>query len=310
MSETMVGASGVYFSYGDHQALRDVDLRVEQGELLGLLGTNGAGKTTLLECLEGLRRPSSGQVRVFDRDPARDRAATRAQMGIMLQEGGFAGELTVRETAELWRGLTSNSLPVEDALARLFLSDRAEVRVKQLSGGERRRLDVVLATMTQPRLLFLDEPTTGLDTQSRQATWDVIEGLRQAGTTIVLTTHYLDEAERLADRLIILHQGRIEAEGTLEEISSGLEATVTFRIADASALPDDVLGRCEVRPAPQRPGDQRVRLQTPSLQEDLLRLLGWAAAAGLTLEELRAGQPTLEDVFMAIVREDTGEAAA
>lgn len=302
MVEPVIAAHGVSVAYGAYRAVHDVDLVVHEGELVGLLGSNGAGKTSLLECLEGLRRPSSGSVRVLGLDPIAERARTRAQTGVMLQEGGFAGHLTVRETVELWRGVTSRARPTDDAMRALFLEDRADVAVTQLSGGERRRLDVVLATMTEPRLLFLDEPTTGLDTQSRRATWEVIEGLRAAGTTIVLTTHYLDEAEALADRLVILHRGRVEAEGTLAQIATGTDATISFLRAEGMRLPDELAARVVA-------DDARVVLRSPDLQRDLARVLAWAHEAGHELERLRAGHPTLDEAFTEIVRRarDAGE---
>lgn len=300
MPEKIIEARGLRVAYGDHVAVQGIDLEVRRGELVGLLGTNGAGKTTLLECLEGLRAPDAGQIRVFGKDPSIRRQA-RSRTGIMLQEGGFVGDLTVRETVEMWRSLTSDALPVEEALATLFLSDRAGVRVKQLSGGERRRLDVVLATMTGPDLLFLDEPTTGLDAQSRQATWDVIDELQRCGTTIVLTTHYLEEAERLADRLVILHEGRIEVEGSLTEIAHGMEANITFRLPDSATFPADLLERCMQYGSDPRAGGL-VRISTQDLQAELLRLLRWAEAEEVQLESFRAGNPTLDEVFASVIR--------
>ena len=194
------------------EAVSGVDLQVHRGELFALLGTNGAGKTSLLEVVEGLARPTGGTVRVFGKDPYRQRAQVRPRIGIMLQEAGFPADLTTIETARMWAGTLAAPRPVEEALELVALRGRADVPVSSLSGGERRRLDLALALMGRPEVLFLDEPTTGLDPESRRSAWDLVRGLLDDGTTVVLTTHYLEEAERLADRLAIMHGGRIVQE--------------------------------------------------------------------------------------------------
>lgn len=293
--DPIVETADVRVDYDGHTAVDGVSLTVQEGELVGVLGTNGAGKTSFLECVEGLRRPSGGRVRVFGLDPFVDRTRVRTHTGIMLQEGGFARDLTVRETIRMWTGVTSGAAPMGDALAALDLASRADVLVKQLSGGERRRLDVVLATITRPRLLFLDEPTTGLDLQSRHAAWELVEALRREGTTILLTTHQLEEAEKLADRLVILHRGRIEVEGTLAHISSGVETTISYSLNGSPRGPDRLSRGAEV-------AGNRLRIRTSNLQRDLYELLVWAEGEGVALEDLRATTPTLEDVFTAILR--------
>lgn len=189
------------------EAVRGVDFSVGRGELFALLGTNGAGKTSTLELLEGLAAPTSGRIRVLGHDPFRERRKVRPRIGVMLQEGGFPSELTPEETLRMWAGCTSGARPVAAALGAVGLERRKDVRVKQLSGGERRRLDLALALLGRPEVLFLDEPTTGPDTEARHETWELVRELRDSGTTIVLTTHYLEEAEELADRLAILHNG-------------------------------------------------------------------------------------------------------
>src|SRR4051812_3900237 len=186
---------------------------VGRGGLFAPAGTNGAGKTSTVELIEGLAPPAGGHVRVLGHDPYTERRAVRPRIGVMLQEGGFPAELTVAETVRMWAGCTSGARPVGEALEMVGLTGRGKVRVKQLSGGEKRRLDLALALLGRPEVLFLDEPTTGLDAEGRRETWELVRRLRADGTTVLLTTHYLEEAESLADRLAILHEGRIAAEG-------------------------------------------------------------------------------------------------
>src|ERR1022692_1053659 len=195
-----------YGSKGGHgfDAVRGVSFSVRRGELFALLGTNGAGKTSTMEVLEGLVPPAQGSVRVLGRDPFRERALVRRRMGIMLQEGGFPSDLTVAETGRMWAGTLSAPRPVAEALELVDLGHRASVAVRSLSGGERRRLGLAMAILGCPEVLFLDEPTTGLDPESRHRTWLLIRELLAAGTTVLLTTHYLEEAEELADRLAIM----------------------------------------------------------------------------------------------------------
>lgn len=289
----VIQVTGLRCAYGDHVAVDGIDFSVGQGEVFALLGPNGAGKTTTLETLEGHRDPSGGTVRVLGHDPRRERRAVRPRVGVMLQEGGFAGELTVRETADLWAALGSRRGDVATDLERLDLANRAGVRVEQLSGGERRRLEVALAIHGEPELLMLDEPTTGLDPESRRRTWQVIGELVAAGTTILLTTHYLEEAEALADRVAIMRDGRIAVAGTLGEVAAELPARISFR-APAVPLPPEL--------AALRVGGRvgELVLETPHLQADLGRLLAWADTHELSLERLHARGGSLEDAFMEV----------
>ncbi|CCH29922.1 ABC transporter ATP-binding protein [Actinosynnema sp. NPDC047251] len=290
MRNPVIDVTALHCRYGEFEAVRGVDLQVTQGELFALLGTNGAGKTTLVETLEGLRAPSAGRVRVLGVDPGRDRAAIRARTGIMLQQSGFPADLTVAEMVRLWgRGRRG------DALERLDLGHRRDVRIKQLSGGERRRLDLVLAVQGEPELLFLDEPTTGLDPESRQRTWDVVRELLARGTTVVLTTHYLEEAESLAHRLAILHQGRVAVTGALVDVLAAQPSRISFDLPhpfDVGALP---MLSGDVVHVPSG----RVDVRTRQLQDDLDVLLAWARREGLALGRLRAHHASLEDVFHA-----------
>ncbi len=290
MLKPVIDVAALRCRYGDFEAVRGIDLEVAEGELFALLGTNGAGKTTVMETLEGLRAPSSGRVRVLGVDPHRDRAVIRARTGIMLQESGFPADLTVAEMTRLWR-----SGDHREALDRLDLAHRRDVRIKQLSGGERRRLDLLLAVLGRPELLFLDEPTTGLDPESRLRTWEVVRELLAGGTTIVLTTHYLEEAESLAHRLAILHEGTVAVSGALVDVLAAQPARITF----------DMPGRLGVDALPMLTGDVvhepsgRVDVRTRHLQEDLETLLGWARRDGHALGRLRAHHASLEDVFHA-----------
>ncbi|MFB9428124.1 ABC transporter ATP-binding protein [Streptoalloteichus tenebrarius] len=298
MTELVIETTGLRCRYGSFEAVRGVDLAVRRGELFALLGTNGAGKTTTMETLEGHRAASAGTVRVLGMDPVVDKARLRPRVGIMLQESGFAGELTVAETVELWRSVTTGGAGDRrgrfDVLDALDLAHRSGVMVKQLSGGEKRRLDLALAVLTRPELLFLDEPTTGLDPESRRRTWDLVRALRGEGTTVLLTTHYLEEAEELADRLAIMHRGVVAVEGTLGDVLATEPSRISFLVPDGLSVADlpglpSVLSREVV--------DGRVELSTADLQQDLGVLVGWANARGVRLPRLRASQASLEDVF-------------
>ena len=281
-------------------AVRGISLSVRRGELFALLGTNGAGKTSALEVLEGLARPTSGVVRVLGRDPYRDRRLVRPRIGIMLQEGGFPGDLTVAETGRLWAGTLTWSRPVAEALDLVDLGHRAGVAVKQLSGGERRRLDLAVAVLGRPEVLFLDEPTAGLDPESRRRTWRLVRELLVLGTTVVLTTHYLEEAEELADRLAILHQGRILRSGTPAEVAASQPARISFTPPEgtAEAVPD-LPGALGGDGGDGRTG-RRVVVRTRDLQLTLTALLGWASARGVALPDLDARSASLEEAFLAV----------
>ncbi|MEV8095603.1 ABC transporter ATP-binding protein [Kitasatospora sp. NPDC085879] len=284
---------------GGFDAVRGLDLTVHRGELFALLGTNGAGKTSTMELLEGLAAPTGGQVRVLGHDPHRERTAVRPRIGIMLQEGGFPGDLTVAETCRGWAGLTSGARPVDEALGLVGLGARAGVRVKQLSGGERRRLDLAVALLGRPEVLFLDEPSTGLDPEARAAVWRLVRELRGEGTTVLLTTHYLEEAEELADRLAIMHAGRIAATGTVAEVIADRPSRITFELPERCG-PYEAIGLPALPAAEITAEGRRITVRTPQLQADLTDLLGWAAHHGVALGGLEARGATLEEAFLAI----------
>ncbi|MFC4328767.1 ABC transporter ATP-binding protein [Streptomyces andamanensis] len=287
---------------GGFEAVRGITFHVKQGEIFALLGTNGAGKTSTVEVLEGLAAPSAGHVRVLGHDPFTERAAVRPRTGVMLQEGGFPSELTVSETTRMWAGCVSGARDPREALALVGLERRADVRVKQLSGGERRRLDLALALLGDPEVLFLDEPTTGLDAEGRRDTWDLVRALRDAGTTVLLTTHYLEEAEGLADRLAILHEGRIAVSGTPAEVTAAQPSRISFELP-TGYFPGDLPPFAALGVCGHDVQGRVLRLHTRELQRTATELLLWARRSGLALHGLDARSASLEEAFLTIARE-------
>ncbi|GAA0624783.1 ABC transporter ATP-binding protein [Streptomyces crystallinus] len=287
---------------GGFEAVRGISFSVARGELFALLGTNGAGKTSTVELLEGLAPPSAGSVRVLGHDPYSERAAVRPRTGVMLQEGGFPSELTVAETVRMWAGCTTGARPVGEALELVGLARRAGVRVKQLSGGEKRRLDLALALLARPEVLFLDEPTTGLDAEGRHTTWELVRELRDGGTTVLLTTHYLEEAEALAERLAILHEGRIAAAGRVDEVVAAQPSHLSFELPDGYHLGDlPPLDRLGV--SSHETEGRTVRLKTSALQHAATELLLWARDSRVELRGLDVRAASLEEAFLHIARE-------
>ena len=293
-TENVIEVEELRHSYGRFEAVRGISLTVRRGETFALLGTNGAGKTTTMEILEGLHRATGGRVRVLGLDPLVDRKAVRARSGVMLQKGGFSDTLTVRETIHLWRSFTARPRTAEEAERIVGLADKAHVPVGQLSGGESRRLELALAMLGRPELLFLDEPTTGMDPASRRQTWAVIRQLQREGATVLLTTHYLEEAESLADRVAIMKAGELVTVGAPDTVVRALPARITFRVP------------IEGPPAPQLSGavlkveGDRATYQTQDLQAHLAELLEWANGNDVGLAGLSARPASLEDVFMDI----------
>ncbi|MEU0427244.1 ABC transporter ATP-binding protein [Streptomyces canus] len=284
---------------GGFEAVRGISFAVDRGEVFALLGTNGAGKTSTVELLEGLAPPTDGRIRVLGHDPHTERAAVRPRTGVMLQEGGFPSELTVDETARMWAGCVSGARPPLEVLELVGLARRTGVRVKQLSGGERRRLDLALALLGDPEVLFLDEPTTGLDAEGRRDTWELVRALRDRGTTVLLTTHYLEEAEDLADRLAILHEGRIAATGTPAEVTAAQPARISFELPEGYFVGDlPPLGELGV--SGHEVDGNVVRLRTRELQRTATGLLVWAERAGVELRRLDVRSASLEEAFLGI----------
>ncbi|MCL7377674.1 ABC transporter ATP-binding protein [Streptomyces sp. 35G-GA-8] len=294
MSSTpVIDVDRLSVTYGGFQAVKQLSFQVERGEFYALLGTNGAGKTSTLEIIGGHRAATSGTVRVFGHRPS-DRRAVRPRMGIMLQESGFSPDLTVKESVRLIGKLTRRTDRVERVLDIVDLMHKADTKVSQLSGGEKRRLDFATAVYGAPELIFLDEPTTGLDIQSRDGLWDAVDKLREDGSTIVLTTHYLEEAQQRADRIGIMHKGVFQREGTVSELTRTLPGAVRF------ALP---AGAPELPLRATRGSDGMFLVETFSLQKDLSTLLHWAESHAVQLRELQAGPTRLDDVFRAIASE-------
>ncbi|KOV49082.1 ABC transporter ATP-binding protein [Streptomyces sp. H021] len=301
MTDSVIEARDLRRGYsGGFEAVRGVSFSVARGEVFALLGTNGAGKTSTVELLEGLAAPSGGQVRVFGLDPYARRAEVRPRTGVMLQEGGFPADLSVTETVRMWGGVTTGARPAAEVLQLVGLTARASVRVKQLSGGERRRLDLALALLGRPEVLFLDEPTTGMDPEGRRDTWALVRELREQGTTVLLTTHYLEEAEELADHLAILHDGELVLSGTPAEVTATRPARIRFTLpagVPAARLP------LTLRAAAS---GQRVEIRTQRLQADLTELLGWGRETGVELAGLDARSASLEEAFLEIAHSRRG----
>jgi ABC-2 type transport system ATP-binding protein len=292
-------------SYGDVVAVAGLDLQVRPGECFGLLGPNGAGKTTTIEICEGLTAPDGGEVIVLGRRWGRDDRELRELLGISLQETQFAEKLTVRETVRLFRSFYRRGPDHGAVIEMVQLQEKADARVGQLSGGQRQRLALACALAGDPELLFLDEPTTGLDPQSRRQLWELIEGFRAAGRSILLTTHYMDEAERLCDRVAIVDHGRVIAEGSPIELIASLEAehVLEFAVADAVGLDDAALGALHgVRGAARRDGTYR--LQVAELHRAVPLLLAELRRQGAQLTELRTHSASLEDVFVTLTGRD------
>ena len=293
----VIVADNVTRTYGKFTAVDGVSFHVAQGELVALLGSNGAGKTSLLEVLQGSMRANGGCVQVFGLDPIADRAAVRRRSGIMLQEAGFAKDLTVRETLVMWAGTLTAPRPVEESLAMCSLENRANIRVGSLSGGERRRLDLAMATLGRPELLFMDEPTTGLDPAVRQHTWELVRRMLDEGSTVLLTTHYMEEAEELADRILIMDRGRILTEGSVADIVARHPCEITFRDVEVSDGEFERLSHV-VYPVSRDRGITRV-LST-DLHATLRELLALADSRDIHLDGLNARAASLESAFLHI----------
>jgi ABC-2 type transport system ATP-binding protein len=279
LDEPVISVRGLRKSYGSVEALRGVDLEVRRGEVFALLGPNGAGKTTTVEILEGYRRRDGGEVEVLGQDPQRAGREWRERIGIVLQACRLDPYLTVREALALFAGYYRSPRPVEEVIELVGLTGKADERARRLSGGQQRRLDVGMALVGDPELLFLDEPTTGFDPAARRQAWDAIEGLRDLGKTIVLTTHYMDEAQRLADRVAIVASGEVAARGTPEDLGKRrtLASTVSYRL-----------------------DGEQVSVETADPVRELNELTGRALAEGLELEDLEVRRPTLEDVYLEL----------
>ena len=284
-------------SYGDVHAVDGVSLAIGEQELVALLGPNGAGKTTTVEILEGYRSRDGGEASVLGFDPARGGRSFRERIGIVLQEAGFEDAFTPRELLRLQAGYYPHPRPVAEVIEMVGLEDKADARVKTLSGGQRRRLDLALGIVGDPDVLFLDEPTTGFDPSARRRAWDLVDRLRDLGTTILLTTHYMDEAEHLADRVVVMNRGVVVAEGTQDQLAAraGAETIVSFRLPEGSEAGDIPAVGSGVRVA-----GNTVELRSVSPTADIHVLSAWAMDRGLELADLSLSRPSLEDVYLQL----------
>jgi ABC-2 type transport system ATP-binding protein len=303
----VISVRGLRMSYGHYEAVRGIDLDVPRGEVFAFLGPNGAGKTTTVEILEGFRQRTGGEVRVLGSDPARAGSAWRARVGVVLQESAPEAWLTVRECLSMYAGYYPAPLPVGRVLDLVGLTAKAGDRCDRLSGGQLRRLDMGLALIGDPELVFLDEPTTGFDPSARRAAWDVIAGLRDLGKTIFLTTHYMDEAEALADQIVILAAGKVVAAGTPATIGGRATSatTVSFTLPDG-LTPADLPADLPARPAAVSAGHGG---QVEILHEHPVPLLHalstWALERGYPLADISVHRPTLEEIYLRLTQETT-----
>jgi ABC-2 type transport system ATP-binding protein len=287
---------GLRKSYGEQVAVGGVSLDIEEGEVYALLGHNGAGKSTIVEILEGHRSRDGGEVSVMGVDPATAGRSFRDRIGIVLQASGVETELTVREAVELYGSAYRRRRPADEVIALVGLDDKAAARIDTLSGGQARRLDLALGIVGHPEVLFLDEPTTGFDAAARRKSWELIEELCRLGTTVLLTTHYLDEAEHLADRVGVLSRGTLVAEGTPAELTSRQGDTViSFTVVGAE--PAEMAG---VLPAGSSRNGQRVEFTSADPTRDVHAVTGWAIEHGARLDALSVTRPTLEDAFLGL----------
>jgi ABC-2 type transport system ATP-binding protein len=278
-----ISVRGLRKAYGALEAVRGVDFDIEEGEVFGLLGPNGAGKTTTVEILEGYRRRDAGEVTVLGHDPERPGPEFRQRIGVVLQQSQLWPNITVRETHRMFAGYYEHPRAVEEVIELVGLAEKRDARVKTLSGGQKRRLDLGIALVGDPDLVFLDEPTTGFDPAARRAAWEMIRSLRSLGKTVLLTTHYLDEAEQLADRVAVMREGVIVRVGTPRELTtSDLEVEIHYR----------------------RDGEE-ILIRTGEPTRVLHELTGEALARGEELDRLEVRRPTLEDVYLSLTEEET-----
>jgi ABC-2 type transport system ATP-binding protein len=297
--DATISVRGLRKSYGAFEAVAGIDIQVSPGEIFAFLGPNGAGKTTTVEILEGFRKRSSGEVTVLGADPAEAGGDWRDRIGVVLQESQPEPGLTVRECLELYAGYYRAPRDIGETIALVGLEGKSDTVGEQLSGGQRRRLDVALALIGDPELIFLDEPTTGFDPSARRAAWEVVSGLRDLGKTVFLTTHYMDEAENLADRVAVIAGGRIVAEGTPDMLGGReqMPATIAFTLPDRLVpddLPPGLLGLVASRT------DGRIVLESERPLADVKLLADWALGHGLDLPDLDVRRPSLEDVYLQL----------
>ncbi len=304
MSDTAISVRGLRKSYGSVEAVRGIDLDVELGEVFALLGPNGAGKTTTVEILEGYRHRDAGDVSVLGRDPWHGDRAFRERVGLVLQSTTVSAYLTVEETVEQYRGYYAHPRPLEEILEVVGLKEQRAFRANKLSGGQQRRLDVAVGLAGDPELLFLDEPTTGFDPAARRNAWELITNLKALGKTVLLTTHYMDEAEHLADRVAIVVRGQIVAQGPPRTLAKGEHAAIARFALPVGTPPLPVGIEAQVS------ANGLIEIETEEPTRLLHRLTSWAVEQGIDLEGLTVSRASLEETYLRLTRDAEAEAAA
>jgi ABC-2 type transport system ATP-binding protein len=301
MAERVIEATDLRKSYGDVEAVQGIDLHVERGEVFALLGPNGAGKTTTTEILEGYRTRTGGEASVLGYDPAAGGREMRKRVGIVLQSTGVDPYLTVRETVELYAGFYPSPRDVDEVIDLVGLAEKRTTRVNKLSGGQQRRLDVAVALAGDPELLFLDEPTTGFDPNARRNAWGIVKNLTDIGKTIFLTTHFMDEAQYLANRVAVIAKGRIVSEGTPSSLAGRdrMKTKVSFRLPAGAPTPPD-WGQMSVP-------DGHYVVHTDDAARTAHEVTGWALEHGLSFDSFEVSQPTLEDVYIELTGGEEGK---
>jgi len=296
----VIEITGLRKTYGDLEAVAGIDLHVDRGEVFALLGPNGAGKTTATEILEGYRPRTAGEVSVLGHDPSKGERALKQRVGIVLQSTGLDAFLTVRETVDMYGGYYPRSRPTDEVIELVGLHEKADERVRKLSGGQQRRLDVAIALAGDPELLFLDEPTTGFDPTARRNAWEMVKNLVSLGKTVWLTTHFMDEAQYLADRVAVIAKGRIVAEGPPDSLAGRDAMRTRIRFRPPSGAP----------PAPdwgQTPSaDGSFSLETDDATRSAHDVTSWALDHGIALDLLEVRQPSLEDVYLQLTGSEEG----
>jgi ABC-2 type transport system ATP-binding protein len=298
VTEVAIHVEGLRKRYGDREVVKGIDLEVRVGEIFGFLGPNGAGKTTTIEILEGYRPRDGGTVSVLGTDPAHPTREWRERVGLVLQQCQLNALLTVDETLTLFASFYENPRSIPEAIELVGLSGREKSRMGTLSGGQQRRADMAVALIGDPDLIFLDEPTTGFDPTARREAWQTIESLKNIGKTVMLTTHYMEEAQFLSDRVAIIRAGQIVVEGKPDELGASVSATTRISFLPADGVdPSTVAAEAGVAASLEA---GRIVLHAESAQATLLRLMTWADRSGLTLSEIEVTRPTLEDVFLEL----------
>jgi ABC-2 type transport system ATP-binding protein len=301
MAEPAITVRGLRKAYGTHEAVRGIDFEVERGEVFGFLGPNGAGKTTTIEILEGYRPRTGGDVSVLGVDPQHPTRAWRNRVGLVLQECQLDPTLTVRETLSMYASFYESPRDVDEIVSLVGLDDKRDARLGTLSGGQKRRADVGVGIIGDPELVFLDEPTTGFDPSARRGAWNMIEGLKDLGKTIFLTTHYMDEAQHLADRVVILRQGELVAQGKPDELGDTMSKASEVRFRLPAGVTVDQL-KTVIHEELSTSGSE-VSFRTETAQQALYHLTGWAERHHVQLQDIEVQRPTLEDIFLQLTAE-------